>query len=100
LEKEMPNNSFTILGALLLVVSIDKADGMAGRHVHKAESTLLSRQFVSFNNAIEGNALSARGPNASCQNREPGNPYSMQDDYQQWSSWRQLGAWDSHNDCW
>jgi hypothetical protein len=100
MEKEMPNNSLTIVGTLLLVASIEQVDGRTGRHVHEAESTLLDRQFFRSNNAVDGNALSARAPNASCQNREPGNPYNMQDDYQHWSSWRQLGAWDSHNDCW
>ena len=96
----MPKTSFTILGTLLLVASIDQADARTGRHVRRAESTPLSQQFLNSNNAGEGNGISARGRNASCENTEPGNPYNKQDDYQQWSAWRNLGAWDSHNDCW
>jgi hypothetical protein len=96
----MLKKSFTIIGTLLLVALFDQANASTGRHVHRVESTLLSQQFLNSNNASDGNGISPRGRNASCQNREPGNPYNMQDDYQSWSSWRQLGAWDSHNDCW
>jgi hypothetical protein len=38
--------------------------------------------------------------NSACENREPGNPYNPQRDYQQWSAWRAEGGWDSRNDCW
>jgi hypothetical protein len=38
--------------------------------------------------------------NSYCQNREPGNPYSPDRDYQQWSAWRAEGGWDSRHDCW
>lgn len=31
--------------------------------------------------------------------QEAGNPYDEQTDYMAWSSWRQLGAWDSRHDC-
>ena len=33
-----------------------------------------------------------------CAGREPGNPYSKEEDYQLWSSWRARGSWDDRND--
>lgn len=33
-----------------------------------------------------------------CANREPGNPYTKEEDYIAWSSWRSRGSWDDHND--
>jgi hypothetical protein len=33
-----------------------------------------------------------------CANREPGNPYSKEEDYLGWSAWRVRGGWDDHND--
>jgi hypothetical protein len=33
-----------------------------------------------------------------CATREPGNPFSEQDDYQAWSAWRSRGGWDSRGD--
>lgn len=33
-----------------------------------------------------------------CANREPGNPYSKEEDYLAWSAWRVRGGWDDHND--
>jgi hypothetical protein len=37
---------------------------------------------------------------AACQNRDAGNPYDPQRDFEQWSAWREQGSWDSRNDCW
>ena len=34
----------------------------------------------------------------TCLNREPGNPYSKDEDYMAWSAWRARGGWDDHND--
>ena len=33
-----------------------------------------------------------------CAGREPGNPYSREEDYIAWSGWRSRGGWDDHND--
>ncbi|HLX13951.1 MAG TPA: hypothetical protein VKS24_01925 [Bradyrhizobium sp.] len=33
-----------------------------------------------------------------CSNREPGNPYTKEEDYIAWSAWRARGGWDDHND--
>jgi len=33
-----------------------------------------------------------------CPNREPGNPYTKEEDYTAWSAWRARGGWDDHND--
>jgi hypothetical protein len=33
-----------------------------------------------------------------CAGREPGNPYTKEEDYQAWSAWRARGGWDDHND--
>jgi hypothetical protein len=33
-----------------------------------------------------------------CANREPGNPFSKEEDYLGWSAWRARGGWDDHND--
>lgn len=33
-----------------------------------------------------------------CAGYEPGNPYSQQTDYWDWSAWRARGSWDARND--
>jgi hypothetical protein len=33
-----------------------------------------------------------------CPGREPGNPYTRQEDYMAWSAWRARGGWDDRND--
>jgi hypothetical protein len=33
-----------------------------------------------------------------CANREPGNPYTKEEDYIAWSAWRARGGWDDRND--
>jgi hypothetical protein len=33
-----------------------------------------------------------------CANREPGNPYTKEEDYMAWSAWRARGSWDDRND--
>jgi len=35
---------------------------------------------------------------AYCRNKEPGNPYTPQNDYQHWSAWRAEGSWDTRGD--
>lgn len=86
-----------ILCALLIAGSaVQMASATTEHHARKAHRTpaAASEQLLNANNS------SASGANASCQNREPGNPYNPQTDYMGWSSWRENGAWDSRNDCW
>ena len=33
-----------------------------------------------------------------CANKEPGNPYDPQTDFQQWTAWRSRGSWDDRGD--
>jgi len=33
-----------------------------------------------------------------CPGREPGNPYTKEQDYLAWSAWRARGGWDDRND--
>lgn len=33
-----------------------------------------------------------------CPGREPGNPYTKEEDYMAWSAWRARGGWDDRND--
>lgn len=33
-----------------------------------------------------------------CAHHEPGNPYTKEEDYIAWSSWRARGGWDDRND--
>ena len=33
-----------------------------------------------------------------CPGREPGNPYTKEEDYLGWSGWRARGGWDDRND--
>jgi hypothetical protein len=60
---------------------------LLGREEYRAP-VAVSQQFRNANNSIGGPA------STSCENREPGNPYDEQTDYQGWSAWRASGAWD------
>jgi hypothetical protein len=33
-----------------------------------------------------------------CPGREPGNPFTKEEDYMAWSAWRARGSWDDRND--
>jgi hypothetical protein len=92
----MRKTILTILGALLIAGSAVQMASATEHHVRKAHRAPVAanEQFLNANNSSE------RQANASCQNREPGNPYNEQTDYTGWSSWRESGAWDSRNDCW
>jgi hypothetical protein len=35
---------------------------------------------------------------AACPGYDPGNPYSKETDYMDWSAWRARGGWDARND--
>jgi len=98
MEKKMPKSLFVVIGVLLVTASTTGIATGATYHTRKAKLSHLSQRFLNSNNLSEGTSTSARS--ASCQNREPGNPYNMQTDYIGWSAWRASGAWDSRNDCW
>jgi hypothetical protein len=86
----MRKTVITILGAVLIAGSAVQMAAASTRH-HRAHAAA-SRQFLNANNSAEA------GASTFC-STEPGNPYNPQTDFQQWSAWRQLGAWDSRNDC-
>jgi hypothetical protein len=90
----MRKTALTILGALLVAGSVVQM-ASATEHHHKHRTPVAaSEQFLNANNASEVHA------NAACSNKEPGNPYNKETDYQGWSAWQESGAWDSHRDCW
>jgi hypothetical protein len=88
--KKMRKTVTAILGALLIAGSSVQV-ATASTHHHRVHAAA-SEQFRNANNYVEG------GARTFC-STEPGNPYNPQTDYQGWSAWRQLGAWDSRNDC-
>jgi hypothetical protein len=76
-EKENPMTKFTLLGAAVVLSSALAGPAMA-QHI------------------VAHPAYYAQSD--SCLNREPGNPYSKDEDYLAWSAWRARGGWDDHND--
>jgi hypothetical protein len=76
-EKENPMTKFTLLGAAVVLSSALAGPTMA-QHI------------------VAHPAYYAQSD--SCLNREPGNPYSKDEDYLAWSAWRARGGWDDHND--
>jgi hypothetical protein len=81
-----------VIGVLLIAGSAVQMTTASARPTRQAHRVAANEQFRNANNSVEG-----RG-NTWC-STEPGNPYNPQTDYQQWSAWRALGAWDSRNDC-
>jgi hypothetical protein len=82
-----------ILGALLIAGSALQTATAAEqkvRDIYRAPAR--GEQFRNANNSIDGRA-------GTWCSTEPGNPYNPQTDYQTWSAWRALGAWDGRNDC-
>jgi hypothetical protein len=78
------------LGALLVAGSAVQITPAFARHARRAPAA----SSETFRNAYG----SANDAGRFC-STEPGNPYNPQTDYLAWSAWRQLGAWDSRNDC-
>jgi hypothetical protein len=77
------------LGVLLIAGSVAQVAPAFARHEPPRAAS-----SEALNNAYD----SASGTARWC-STEPGNPYNPQTDYQTWSAWRGLGAWDSRNDC-
>jgi hypothetical protein len=70
----------TLLGAAVIVASSMLA----------APATAQHRVYQTLNNPYTQGDW--------CPNREPGNPYSKEEDYIGWSAWRARGGWDDRND--
>jgi hypothetical protein len=87
----MKKVAMAALGALLIGGTTIHTTTASVRHVRQVPSAA-SKQFRNVY------ASTNNGPR-DCEFRESGNPYDMRTDYQGWSSWRQLGAWNSRNDC-
>jgi uncharacterized protein YycO len=87
----MRKTILTALGMLLIAGSAVQMTTASAR-ASRSESVAATRQFRNSNNSIDGRA-------STWCSTEPGNPYNPQTDYQAWSAWRALGAWDSRNDC-
>ena len=90
----MRKTALTIFGALLIAGSAVQMVVATEYHERKAyrAPVAVGEQFRNANNSVDNRA-------STWCSTEPGNPYNPQTDYQGWSSWRQLGAWDSRNDC-
>ena len=80
----MKTTIMSALGVLLIAGSVAQVTPAFARNQAPA---------ASFRNAY--NSADHAAPFCST---EPGNPYNPQTDYQTWSAWRALGAWDSRND--
>jgi hypothetical protein len=79
IEKENSMTKLTLLGAAVIVAVVTLAGPATARH----------RTVQTVNPVTE---------NSWCPNREPGNPYNREEDYQGWSGWRTRGGWDDRND--
>jgi hypothetical protein len=89
----MRKTVITILGAMLIAGSSVQMAAASTHHYRDYRAPVAaSEQFRNANNYADG------GARTFC-STEPGNPYNPRTDYQGWSAWRQLGAWDSRNDC-
>jgi hypothetical protein len=92
MEMKMRKLAITILGALLITGLTAQIATASEHHRSGAHRAALAtgEQFRNANNLAAS---------TSCQNREPGNPYDKETDFEGWSAWRNSGGWDSHNDC-
>ena len=70
----------TLLGAAVIVASATLVAPAIAQH---------RVAYPAYNPATEG---------GWCPNREPGNPYTKEEDYLAWSAWRARGGWDDRND--
>ncbi len=87
----MRKTILTALGMLLIAGSAVQMMTASAR-ASRSESVAATQRFRNSNNSIDSRA-------STWCSTEPGNPYNPQTDYQAWSAWRALGAWDSRNDC-
>jgi hypothetical protein len=90
MEKRMRKTILSALGVLLIASAAAQIAPASARYIHRAPAA----SSETFRNAYD----SANGTAHWC-SKDPGNPYNPDTDYQGWSAWRALGAWDSRNDC-
>jgi hypothetical protein len=83
----MKKTILSAVAALLIAGSMAQVTPAFARHDALASSR-------TFRNALDSDNGTARWCST-----EPGNPYNPETDYQTWSAWRAIGAWDSRNDC-
>jgi len=90
--------ALTILGTLLIAGSTIQTASAEPHHLRKARVAVIpaSQQFRNANDSF----LNQSHVITDCQYKEPGNPNDERTDYMGWSAWRELGSWDSRNDCW
>jgi hypothetical protein len=88
----MRKTVISAIGVLLIAGSAVQMTTASARPAHRAHGVVANEQFRNAHNSVEGRA-------STWCSTEPGNPYNPQTDYQTWSAWRALGAWDSRNDC-
>ena len=86
----MRKTILSALGVLLIAGSAAQITPAFARDIHRAPAAWSE----TFRNAYDSANDAARW----C-SKDPGNPYNPDTDYQAWSAWRALGAWDSRNDC-
>jgi hypothetical protein len=88
----MRKTVISAIGVLLIAGSAVQMTTASARPARRAHDVVANEQFRNAHNSVEGRA-------STWCSTEPGNPYNPQTDYQTWSAWRALGAWDSRNDC-
>jgi hypothetical protein len=88
----MRKTVISVIGVLLIAGSAVQMTTASARPARQTQGVVANEQFRNANNSVEGRA-------STWCSTEPGNPYNPQTDYQTWSAWRALGAWDSRNDC-
>jgi hypothetical protein len=79
LPKENSMTKLTLLGAAVIVVTYTLSSPATAQH----------RVAPAVNPYTAGDW---------CPGREPGNPYTKDEDYMAWSGWRSRGGWDDRND--
>ena len=92
MEIKMRKTLMTALGVLLIAGSAAQITPAFASHVRRAPAAASEQ----FRNAYD---YSNNGAARNFCSREPGNPINADIDPGGAASWRQLGAWDSRNDC-
>jgi hypothetical protein len=87
----MRKTVITVIGALLIAGSAVQMTTASARTSGRG-TVAATQKFRNANNSIDSRA-------STWCSTESGNPHNPQTDFQAWSAWRALGAWDSRNDC-
>jgi hypothetical protein len=92
MELKLRKTLVTALGVLPIAGSAAQMTSASARQVRRTPAATSEQ----FRNAYD---YSSNDTASTWCSRDPGNPYNPDTDYQGWSVWRALGAWDSRNDC-